>query len=108
MLWGFFKKLVIADRLNLFVTGVVDNYQIHQGLTFWVVALLSTFQLYADFSGCMDIASGVSELFGIQIAKNFDHPFASRSVAEWWRRWHITPLRLDEGLCLLPLAVSPG
>ena len=68
MLWGFFKKLVIADRLNLFVTGVVDNYQIHQGLTFWVVALLSTFQLYADFSGCMDIASGVSELFGIQIA----------------------------------------
>lgn len=102
MLWGFFKKLVIADRLNLFVTGVVDNYQIHQGLTFWVVALLSTFQLYADFSGCMDIASGVSELFGIQIAKNFDHPFASRSVAEWWRRWHITLWRLDEGLCLLP------
>ena len=107
MLWGFFKKLVIADRLNLFVTGVVDNYQIHQGLTFWVVALLSTFQLYADFSGCMDIASGVSELFGIQIAKNFDHPFASRSVAEWWRRWHITLCAWMKDYVYFPLAVSP-
>ena len=86
MLWGFFKKLVIADRLNLFVTGVVDNYQIHQGLTFWVVALLSTFQLYADFSGCMDIASGVSE---------------------WWRRWHITLCAWMKDYVYFPLAVSP-
>ncbi len=107
ILWGFFKKLVIADRLNIFVTGVVDNYQIHQGLTFWVTALFSTFQLYADFSGCMDIATGVSELFGINIAKNFDHPFTSRSVAEWWRRWHITLCAWMKDYVYFPLAVSP-
>ena len=107
ILWGFFKKLVIADRLNLFVSGVVDGYQVHQGLTFWVAALFSTFQLYADFSGCMDIAAGVSELFGIQIAKNFDHPFTSRSVAEWWRRWHITLCAWMKDYVYFPLAVSP-
>ena len=107
MLWGFFKKLVIADRLNLFITGVIDSYQLHQGLTFWITALFSTFQLYADFSGCMDIAAGTSELFGIQIAKNFDHPFVSCSVAEWWRRWHITLCTWMKDYVYFPLAVSP-
>ena len=107
MLWGFFKKLVIADRLNIFVTGVLDNSPAYQGVVIWVTALASTFQLYADFSGCMDIAAGVSELFGIQIAKNFDHPFAARSVAEWWRRWHITLCAWMKDYVYLPLAVSP-
>lgn len=106
MLWGFFKKLVIADRINLFVTGVVGNYGMYHGLTFWITAFLSTFQIYADFSGCMDIAAGVSELFGIRISKNFDHPFTSRSVAEWWRRWHITLCSWMKDYVYFPLAVS--
>lgn len=107
MLWGFFKKLVIADRLNLFVTGVVDSYQTYHGLAFWITALFSTFQIYADFSGCMDIAAGAAELFGIKLAKNFDHPFTARSVAEWWRRWHITLCAWMKDYVYFPLAVSP-
>lgn len=107
MLWGFFKKLVIADRLNIFVNGVVGSYPAYEGLMFWLTALMSTFQLYADFSGCMDIATGVSELFGIQIAQNFDHPFSSRSVAEWWRRWHITLCAWMRDYVFYPLTVSP-
>lgn len=107
MLWGFFKKLVIADRINLFVTGVVGNYGMYHGLTFWITAFLSTFQIYADFSGCMDIAAGVSELFGIRISKNFNHPFTARSVAEWWRRWHITLCSWMKDYVYFPLAVSP-
>jgi D-alanyl-lipoteichoic acid acyltransferase DltB (MBOAT superfamily) len=107
MLWGFFKKLVIADRLNLFVSGVVGSYPAYEGLIFWLTALMSTFQLYADFSGCMDIAAGVSEIFGIQIAKNFDHPFSSRSVAEWWRRWHITLCAWMRDYVFYPMTVSP-
>lgn len=107
ILWGYFKKLVIADRLNIFVTGVLGSYQLYDGLAFWVTALFSTFQLYADFSGCMDIVLGISELFGITLDKNFDHPFTSRSVAEWWRRWHITLCQWMKDYVYFPLAVSP-
>ena len=107
MLLGFFEKLVIADRLNLFITGVLGSYQLYDGLAFWVTALFSTFQLYADFSGCMDIVQGISELFGITVEKNFDHPFTSRSVAEWWRRWHITLCQWMKDYVYFPLAVSP-
>ena len=107
ILWGYFKKLVIADRLNLFITGVLGSYQLYDGLAFWVTALFSTFQLYADFSGCMDIVQGISELFGITVEKNFDHPFTSRSVAEWWRRWHITLCQWMKDYVYFPLAVSP-
>ena len=106
-MWGYFKKLVIADRLNLFITGVLGSYQLYDGLAFWVTALFSTFQLYADFSGCMDIVQGISELFGITVEKNFDHPFTSRSVAEWWRRWHITLCQWMKDYVYFPLAVSP-
>lgn len=107
ILWGYFKKLVIADRLNIFITGVLGSYQLYDGLAFWVTALFSTFQLYADFSGCMDIVQGISELFGITLEKNFDHPFTSRSVAEWWRRWHITLCQWMKDYVYFPLAVSP-
>lgn len=107
ILWGYFKKLVIADRLNIFVTGVIGGWQMFDGLAFWVTALFSTFQLYADFSGCMDIVLGISELFGITLDKNFNHPFASRSVAEWWRRWHITLCQWMKDYVYFPVAVSP-
>ena len=89
-LWGFFKKLVIADRLNPFVTHVFDNAQSCGGLVLVVAVLTYSVQIYADFSGCIDIVTGVSEMFGIRLRKNFNHPYFSKSMAEFWRRWHIS------------------
>lgn len=90
MLYGYFKKLVIADRLALFTTQVFENITDYEGLAIVIALIFSTFQLYMDFSGCMDIVRGASQLFGIELDKNFDHPFFSKSAAEFWRRWHIT------------------
>lgn len=90
MLWGYFKKMVIADRLNIFVSQIYDNFQNYHGVIFIVATILYSVQIYADFSGCMDIVGGVSETFGISLSKNFDHPYFSRSIPEFWRRWHIT------------------
>lgn len=106
-LWGYFKKLVIADRLAVFVNEVFGNYMAYSGLIFVVAILLASVQLYADFSGCMDIASGISQIFGIELEKNFDHPFFARSAAEFWRRWHITLGTWFKDYVYMPLVVSP-
>ena len=90
MLWGYFKKLVIADRISVFVNQVFGNIGYYRGLIFVLALMASAVQLYADFSGCMDIVEGVAELFGIKLDKNFDLPFSSQSTAEFWRRWHVT------------------
>lgn len=90
ILWGLFQKLVIADRINIFVNTVFSEYQTTYGLM-WVVTLsLYSVQTYADFKGCMDIASGTAELFGIKMEQNFDHPYFSKTIPEFWRRWHMT------------------
>lgn len=86
--WGFIKKLVIADRAGIFVSKVFEN---NYGGTLLIIGiLLYTLQIYADFSGCIDIVSGVSELFGVKLDENFKRPFFSKSIQEFWRRWHIT------------------
>lgn len=90
LLWGYFKKLVIADRLNLFIDGVFDNYTSTLGLINVVAMVADAFYIYADFSGCMDMARGISEIFGIKLELNFMRPFLSQNVPEFWRRWHIT------------------
>ena len=90
LLWGLFKKLVIADRANAFVGAVFDHPKEYEGLFILVATLMYTLQIYADFSGCIDIVSGSAELFGVRLSKNFERPFFSRSVGEFWRRWHIT------------------
>ena len=90
VLFGFFKKMVIADRLGITVSEVFNNAQDHSGPTIVIATVMYTFQLYCDFSGCIDIISGVSELFGIKVAENFRQPFFSKSINEFWRRWHIT------------------
>lgn len=90
MLWGFFKKLVIADRIDIFITSAYDDYKNAGGVALLLAILLDVVYIYADFSGCMDIARGVSQIFGVELDLNFNHPFSSKSIVEFWRRWHMS------------------
>lgn len=90
MLWGYFKKLLIADRLNPLTTALYSGYEQYQGFYVVVAAFAYTIQLYADFSGGIDIALGAAEILGIDLPENFQRPFFSKSISEFWRRWHIT------------------
>lgn len=90
MLWGFVKKLIIADTLSVYVQSVFANYSQYTGLTTLIGALMYSVQIYADFSGYMDIMCGYCEMLGIRLAENFERPYFSKSVTEYWRRWHIT------------------
>ena len=90
MLWGFFKKLIIADGCAEVVNQVWGGLDSATGMMLLVCSLLFTFQIYADFSGYSDIAIGCAKLFGIKLTTNFKVPYFSRNVREFWRRWHIT------------------
>ncbi len=90
MLWGFFKKLVISERMAAVANEVFNNYENYRGFPIWIGAIAFTFQLYTDFDGCMDIVLGISECFGIRLPENFNGPFLARNISEYWRRWHIT------------------
>ena len=90
MLWGFFKKLVIAERLSVIVAAVYADPVTFSGRYVWLAIVCFTIQLYADFSGLMDIVLGISQCLGIRLPENFDTPFFSKTIAELWRRWHIT------------------
>lgn len=109
MLYGLFKKLVIANRLALF-TGMVFspglNFNEYKGLFIPTAALLYAFQLYADFSGCMDIMLGVSEMLQVRMPENFRQPFFSQSLSEFWRRWHITLGQWAKDYVMYPLLKS--
>lgn len=107
MLWGYFKKMVIADRLALFVNTVFGNTAGQSGAHLLVAAVFGAFQLYCDFSGCMDIIGGFSQILGLRLEANFNHPFFSRSAAEFWRRWHITLGTWFKDYVYMPLAISP-
>lgn len=105
--WGFFKKLVIADRFAIIVNEIFDNYTQYEGQYFILAILACVVQLYCDFSGCMDIALGVSECFGITLEENFKRPFYSRSASEFWRRWHITLGAWFKDYIYMPLVINP-
>ena len=106
MLWGFFKKLVIADRV-VSVSDKVFGYSAkYQGVIFVIGALAYTIQIYADFSGGMDIISGTAEILGITMPLNFERPYFSRSIAEYWRRWHITLGTWFRDYVFYPLSIS--
>ena len=90
MLWGFFKKMVIADNCAAAVNQIWADYSDKTGLVLLVGAILFTFQIYCDFSGYSDIAIGCARLFGFNLMRNFNVPYFSRSIPEFWRRWHIS------------------
>lgn len=90
MVWGFFKTLVISERMNMIVNTVYSHYAKYAGTYIWLAAICYAFQLYTNFSGCMDIALGMAETFGIKLPENFETPFFAKSISEYWRRWHIT------------------
>ncbi|HCT91135.1 MAG TPA: MBOAT family protein [Lachnospiraceae bacterium] len=90
ILWGLFKKMVVADRLYVFVKAVFDQYTSYSGVVVAAAAVAYTVQLYMEFSGCMDIITGSGRMFGVALPENFRQPFAARNAAEFWRRWHIT------------------
>lgn len=105
--WGYFKKLFIADRIAGLVNAVIiaQPQEVSGSLQFLAI-VLSGVWLYADFSGYMDIAGGVSNIFGIEINQNFNHPLSARSVPEWWRRWHMSLSSWWKDYIYMPLAVS--
>lgn len=90
MAWGFFKKMVIADRAAILVDIVFANYTEYTGIVTILAIMLYTLQIYTEFSGCMDIVRGVAQILGIHLDKNFQRPFFSKSIQEFWRRWNIT------------------
>lgn len=90
ILWGLFKKVVIADNCATYVNEVFNNYANHSGSSLLIAGILFAFQIYGDFSGYSDIAIGSAELFGIRLKDNFRNPYFSRDIAEFWKRWHIS------------------
>lgn len=90
ILWGLFKKMVVADNCAVYVDRVFSTYQDQSGSTLLIAAVFFTFQIYCDFSGYSDIAIGTAKLFGIKLMRNFNMPYFSRDIAEFWRRWHIS------------------
>ncbi|WP_288205077.1 MBOAT family O-acyltransferase [uncultured Parabacteroides sp.] len=106
MLWGFFKKMIIADNCAIAVNEIWSTYQYQSGFTLLLEAFLFTFQIYGDFSGYSDIAIGCSRLFGINLMKNFNYPYFSRDISEFWRRWHISLSTWFRDYIYIPLGGS--
>jgi alginate O-acetyltransferase complex protein AlgI len=90
MLWGMFQKVVIADRLALYVNPVFENPNEFYGVSVWIATLFFAFQIYCDFAGYTDIARGASRVMGIELMVNFKQPYLSSTVTEFWSRWHIS------------------
>ncbi|MGR3855014.1 MBOAT family O-acyltransferase [Chryseobacterium indologenes] len=108
ILWGFFKKMVIADNCAPLVNEIFTHYQTESPANLLIGAVLFAFQIYGDFSGYSDIALGVSRLFGIELLKNFAFPYFSRDIAEFWRRWHISLSSWFRDYLYIPLGGSKG
>lgn len=106
ILWGLFKKIVIADNCATYVDQVWATYPTQTGSTLLLAAVLFTFQIYGDFSGYSDIAIGTAKLFGIKLMRNFNNPYFSRDIAEFWRRWHISLTTWFRDYVYIPLGGS--
>lgn len=108
ILWGLFKKMVIADNCAPYVNDAFLNYGEHSGSTLLLAAVLFALQIYSDFSGYSDIAIGTARLFGFNLMKNFAFPYFSRDIAEFWRRWHISLSTWFRDYLYIPLGGSRG
>lgn len=108
ILWGLFKKIVIADSCANFANEIFENHTEYSGSTLILGALFFTFQIYGDFSGYSDIAIGTAKLFGIDLLRNFSFPYFSRDIAEFWRRWHISLSSWFKDYLYIPLGGSKG
>lgn len=106
ILWGFFKKIVLAERAAIIVNTIWADLVAYKGLYTWIALFVWPIQIYADFSGCMDIALGTAELFGIKLPENFNNPFFSKTSQEFWQRWHITLGNWAKDYVLYPLLKS--
>ena len=106
ILWGLFKKIVIADGCAVSVNLIFSNYEQYSGSTLLLGAILFSFQIYCDFSGYSDIAIGTARLFGIDLMQNFASPYFSRNMAEFWRRWHISLSTWFRDYLYIPLGGS--
>lgn len=108
IIWGLFKKVVIADNCALYANAIFDNYESMNSLSLLLGTIYFSFQIYGDFSGYSDIALGTSKLFGIDLLRNFNHPYFSRDIAEFWRRWHISLSSWFRDYLYIPLGGSQG
>ena len=108
ILWGLFKKIVIADNCAEYANTIFNNSDDYSGSTLALGALFFTFQIYCDFSGYSDIALGTARLFGIELLRNFAFPYFSRDIAEFWRRWHISLSSWFKDYLYIPLGGSKG
>ncbi|MBB4803643.1 D-alanyl-lipoteichoic acid acyltransferase DltB (MBOAT superfamily) [Flavobacterium nitrogenifigens] len=108
IIWGLFKKVVIADNCAVYANNIFDHYTSMDSFSLVMGSVYFAFQIYGDFSGYSDIALGVSKLFGIDLLKNFNYPYFSRDIAEFWRRWHISLSSWFRDYVYIPLGGSKG
>ncbi|HEY3402073.1 MAG TPA: MBOAT family O-acyltransferase [Ohtaekwangia sp.] len=108
MLWGLFKKIVIADNCAHYANDIFDHYENYNGSTLLLGAFFFALQIYGDFSGYSDIAIGTARLFGFNLMRNFAYPYFSRDIAEFWRRWHISLSTWFRDYVYIPLGGSQG
>ena len=106
ILWGMFKKIVIADNCAVYVDRIFSSYQTQSGSTLLLAAIIFAFQIYGDFSGYSDMAIGTGKLFGFKTMRNFNFPYFSRDIAEFWRRWHISLTTWFRDYVYIPLGGS--
>jgi alginate O-acetyltransferase complex protein AlgI len=108
IVWGLVKKVVIADTCATYANAIFDNYSSMNSFSLILGAIYFAFQIYGDFSGYSDIALGVSKLFGLELLRNFNYPYFSRDIAEFWRRWHISLSSWFRDYLYIPLGGSKG
>ncbi|HZX20776.1 MAG TPA: MBOAT family O-acyltransferase [Clostridia bacterium] len=106
IIWGYFKKLVVADRMLVAVNAIIRNPDIYQGSFVFIGMLFYAYQLYADFTGGIDITIGIAQVLGIKVQENFERPYFSKSITEYWRRWHISMGAWFRDYLFYPISVS--
>ncbi len=106
MLWGYFKKMVIADRISVAVIAMMEDWKYYDGAYVVLIMIFYAIQLYADFTGGIDITIGIAQVFGVRVQENFIRPYFSKNIAEYWRRWHISMGTWFRDYVFYPFSIS--